>query len=222
MYNINLLRSVDDVIVVETPFSRVVYDGETIELENTRMTHSELRGLCGNPNMDKRDETVTAQGCVAKSIYTAAISYRVQDRTCSTLSQYKQHIYQHQQQQQCKTIKSQQQQQKKTVHLTQLALKETEECSQMRHALIQQGNTICISQVPVVQCGNGCDARTSLEKVVPFTCLPTNRPRVIRLYEEKVRRGELLPELRNMENTFKSEMEIPTSCALPGILKFSN
>ncbi len=216
-----LFRSADDVIVVETPYSRVVYDGKTIEIENTRLTHSELKGLCGNNNQDKRDETVNAQGCFIKSYQTAALSFRVQSRSCSAMSQQQQQIQQQQQQiqqqqQQCKTIKNQQQQQKMTVKLAQLAQKESEECSQMKHALVKQGKTICISQVPVVECGNGCEARSNIEKVVPFTCLPANRPRVAKLYEEKVRRGEILPELRNMDNAFRSEMKVPSSCAHPG------
>ena len=212
-----LFRSADDVIVVETPYSRVVYDGKTIEIENTRLTHSELKGLCGNNNQDKRDETVTAQGCSIKSSQAAALSFRVQSRSCSALSQQQQQVQQQQQQQQCKTIKANQQQQKKTVKLAQIAQKESEECSQMKHALVKQGKTICISQVPVVECGNGCEARSNIEKVVPFTCLPANRPRVAKLYEEKVRRGEILPELRNMDNAFRSEMKVPSSCAHPGL-----
>ena len=87
----------------------------------------------------------------------------------------------------------------------------------MKHALVKQGNTVCISQVPVVECGNGCEARNNREKVVPFTCLPANRPRVAKLYEEKVRRGEILPELRNMEQAFQSEMKVPSSCVHPGL-----
>jgi hypothetical protein len=87
----------------------------------------------------------------------------------------------------------------------------------MKHVLVRQGNTLCISQVPVVECGNGCEARNNREKVVPFTCLPSNRPRVAKLYEEKIRSGEILPELRNMDKAFQSEMQVPSSCAHPGL-----
>merc|ERR1712098_915668 len=51
----------------------------------------------------------------------------------------------------------------------------------------------------------------------PFTCLPSNRERVIRLYAEKVKRGEILPELRNMEKSFSTEMEVPVSCSSPAL-----
>merc|ERR1719354_150570 len=60
---------------------------------------------------DKRDETVNAQGCFIKSHQTAALSFRVQSRSCSAMSQQQQQIQQQQQQiqqqqQQCKTIKT--------------------------------------------------------------------------------------------------------------------
>merc|ERR1719222_460524 len=215
-HSCKLWRSNDDVLIIETPFSRVIYDAKTVEIENTRLTHTELKGLCGNSNMDKRDETISAQGCIAKTTEASALTFRVQERSCSVLSQQKK-IKQEQQQQQCKKVKSQQQQQKKTFQLAQLAQKESEECNQMKHALVRQGNTLCISQVPVVECGNGCEARNNREKVVPFPSLPSNRPRVAKLYEEKIRSGEILPELRNMDKAFQSEMQVPSSCAHPGL-----
>merc|ERR1712234_48391 len=46
-------------------------------------------------------------------------------------------------------------------------------------------------------------------KPVPSTCLPATRERVIRLYEEKVRRGDILPELRNMQKSFTTKMYVP-------------
>merc|ERR1719222_1205822 len=118
-HSCKLWRSNDDVLVIETPFSRVIYDSKTVEIENTRLTSTQLKGLCGNSNQDKRDET-------------AAVTYRVQEKSCSALSQQKKIKQQQHQQEQCKKVKTQQQQQKKTVQLSQLAQKESEECNQMK------------------------------------------------------------------------------------------
>merc|ERR1711962_1158973 len=76
---------------------------------------------------------------------------------------------------------------------------------------------LCISQIPIVECGSGCASRSTITRSVPFTCLPSNREHVSKLYTEKVIRGEILPELRNMEKTFSSKMQVPVSCAHPSL-----
>merc|ERR1712203_730795 len=82
---------------------------------------------------------------------------------------------------------------------------------------IKIDGTSSVSQIPVMQCGGGCAPRSMVTKPVPYTCLPSSRERVIKLYEEKVRRGDILPELRNMEKTFTSKMYLPVTCTHPGI-----
>merc|ERR1712142_1225806 len=39
-----------DVLVVETPYSKVIYDGENVEVQSTKPAISKLQGLCGNSN----------------------------------------------------------------------------------------------------------------------------------------------------------------------------
>merc|ERR1719374_538083 len=104
------------------------------------------------------------------------------------------------------------------VQVSQLLKKKSGQCSQMKHSMIRQTGRLCISQIPIVQCGGGCAPKSVVEKAVPFTCIPAERKRVVQLYEEKVRRGDILPELRNMEKSFTSEMNVPVSCAHPGLL----
>merc|ERR1719222_907082 len=76
-HSCKLWRSNDNVLVIETPFSRVIYDSKTVEIENTRLTATQLKGLCGNSNQDKHDETISAKGCIAKTAETAALTYRL-------------------------------------------------------------------------------------------------------------------------------------------------
>merc|ERR1711980_44119 len=184
-------RTSDDVVVVETPFNRIFTDGHVIEIENTRLSpQGQLTGLCGSDNGDKRDTVLSAQ-------------------SCSPLTQQQQQL--RQQQVACsqpKVIKSQ---------VSQVLLRKSRECSQMKHSMVRQTGRLCISQIPIVKCGGGCAPKSFMKKSVPFTCIPTDRKRVIDLYEEKVRRGDILPELRNMEKAFSSEMNVPVSCAHPGL-----
>jgi hypothetical protein len=67
-----------------------------------------------------------------------------------------------------------------------------------------------------VECGSGCVPHGLATKTIGFSCLPANRDRVNRLYEDKVRRGEQLPELKTMDKDFSAEMEVPIGCTHPG------
>merc|ERR1711971_384586 len=149
------------------------------------------------------------------------MTYRLQSKSCSRLPSRKQQIQDNQQQQDqqdCKTVKQQQQQQQKQQQqIAKIGQKETEECTARKHSIVKQGKSVCISQIPIVECGSGCAPRTNIEKSVPFTCLPENRPQVAKMYEDKVKRGEILPELRSMDSSFSAKMKVPVSCAHPGL-----
>merc|ERR1712212_302157 len=86
---------------------------------------------------------------------------------------------------------------------------------QTKHSMVRQGGRLCISQIPIVECVSGSVPKSMVTRPVAYTCLPTNRERVSKLYQEKVRSGEVLPELRNMEKTFEAEMEVPLACGHP-------
>ena len=49
-----------------------------------------------------------------------------------------------------------------------------------------------------------------VSKAVPFTCLPQGR--TAELYVEKANNGQALPELRNLETTFETNVEQPKRC----------
>merc|ERR1711931_176430 len=83
---LKLIRSSDDVLILETPYLRVIYDGEFIEIKETGLfVERELRGLCGANNGDKRFNILTSKSLVAPSPQAAAISYRVGE-SCPSLT----------------------------------------------------------------------------------------------------------------------------------------
>merc|ERR1711972_1053760 len=100
----------------------------------------------------------------------------------------------------------------KKISYTPIAASILEKCQVTKHSMIRQAGKLCISQIPIVECGSGCASGSTIIRSVPFTCLPSNRERVSKLYTEKVVRGEILPELRNMEKTFAAKMHVPVSC----------
>merc|ERR1712121_294549 len=183
----------DEFVVVETPYMRIITNGHIVEVENTHMIPvGKLHGLCGAGNGYRREDIANAQSCIAQSIQAAALSFRVKDQSCSSLSSHQQQL-----------------QQQKVICDKKL--------SQMKHAMMKQTGRLCISQIPIVECGSGCAPKSLVRKSIPFTCIPSDRKRVVQLYEEKVMRGDILPELRNMDKTFSSEMHVPVSCSHPGL-----
>jgi len=202
-------RSSDDVLLLVTPYNRISYDGYYVEIEGTGFyTAGDHTGLCGSLDGDESGDLRTAQQCVAQSEQAAALSFRVQ-KDCSELSEeYK--LIKSREQTKCYRVESE------DSYVTKLYADKLHECSQQRHSVVRQGDRLCISQIPVVECGSGCVPHGLATKTIGFSCLPANRDRVNRLYEDKVRRGEQLPELKTMDKDFSAEMEVPVSCTHPG------
>ena len=194
-------------LVLETPYSRVIYDGKDIEILHTALTLDAAHcGLCGNRDGDRRGDIATAQQCQVQNIKAAALSFRVQQQ-CSQLSE---------QQKSIKADASRCVSRKVEQSLVSKTLKGTlEKCSQMKHLVVRHADKVCFSQLPIVECGSGCAPRSTVQKQLSFSCLPTDR-RVTRHYEDRARRGEVIPELRNMEKS-SSLVEIPTGCSHPGL-----
>merc|ERR1711974_585322 len=88
----------------------------------------------------------------------------------------------------------------------------TGKCTLLRHLFILQGGKMCFSKVPVTQCGPSCKSQDSkmTVKTVEFTCMPTGRQ--AEFYLDKVVQGKLIPELKNMETSFSSQMPQPSHC----------
>merc|ERR1712121_590010 len=192
----------DRFVVVETPYNRISTNGEGVEIENTRLIpQTKLQGLCGAGNGYRRTDILTAQSCVAQSQQSAALTYRVKDQSCASLNSQQQVFKQ-------QRIDCDQQKSIKNPILK-IVEQKLNKCTQMKHAMIKQ--------TPIVECGSGCSAKSVVRKSVPFTCIPSDRRRVINLYEEKVMRGDILPELRNMEKSFTADMHVPVTCSHPAL-----
>merc|ERR1712200_296429 len=88
----------------------------------------------------------------------------------------------------------------------------TGKCTLLRHLFIQRGVKMCLSKVPITQCGPSCKSQDSkmTEKTVEFTCMPIGRQAV--LYQLKADMGDLIPELKNMETSFSSQIAQPSHC----------
>jgi len=197
-------RTLDNVVILDTPVARIRYTGKKAVVEEKGLiadgTHC---GLCGDFNRDKRADVKSPKGCVLSSTKLAALSYRVRNEKCTLTPTQKQLIQT--EEKRCLKPKTQ----KTDVwslynwqHLNNYAIK--------KHSYIYQGDKICISQAPVIQCATGAAPKVTTMKTVKFVCLPNGR--VSKLYAERIERGESPQELKHQPVAFEAKMIQPISC----------
>lgn len=90
----------------------------------------------------------------------------------------------------------------------------SEQCSVLRHIVIEHSKKVCISKMPVVHCGTECRSEGHVNKPVPFVCLPKGR--LSDYYLDKVEAGKTLSELSNMEESFVKNILQVRQCIQAG------
>jgi len=200
-----ITRSVDDVITLWTPHMMVLYNGVRLEAQSRLLKPTgQLCGLCGDSNLDSRADLRTPSFCVFQSNILAAMSYRHQSGQCSALSQSKMDLMTAEEAS-CVQYKSQQQ--SMSMAQPQMSLG-----SVMKHSTIEKNGKMCISQVPVSSCMSGMVAESHIQKMINFTCLSTSN-KVTKLYMDKVKRGDILPELSTMDVHHTLQIQMPVYCS---------
>jgi len=201
------LWSLDNVVVLDTPSTRVSYNGKlaTIE-EKSILADGSHCGLCGDYNNAQIADLKSPKGCIYKSSSIAALSYRVKNAQCSLTGQQQQQIQS--EEERCVQF---------NVKKTQLSslIQSQNNYSTRKHSYIYQSDKICISQLPVVQCVSGSTPKATSKKSIKFVCLPESR--LSKLYVERISRGESPQELKHQPVSFEAKMEQPISCGPPQI-----
>jgi hypothetical protein len=206
VYNTFAFRSADNKVILDTPAARITYNGkEAVVEEKSIMADGSHCGLCGDYNNDLRAEIKTPNGCIYKSPYASALSYRVKSGQCA-LSQEQQQLIQSEEEK-CTKYKIE----KTSVSSLYKSMKQST-YSVKKHSAIYQGEKICLSQEPVVQCVSGSTPKAVTHKTVKFVCLPEGR--VSKLYAERIERGESPQELMQQPVAFETKMAQPISCGI--------
>jgi len=198
--------SADNKIILDTPAARVTYTGkEAVVEQKSLLAGGSQCGLCGDYNNDLRAEIKTPKGCVYKSPYISALSYRVKTGQCA-LSQEQQQMMQYEEAKCMKftTLKTPVSSLYNPIQKSVHAIK--------KHSTVYQGEKLCISQVPVVQCVTGSTPMAVTIKTVKFVCLPEGR--VSKLYAERIEAGESPQELKHQPVAFETKIAQPISCGI--------
>merc|ERR1712126_758777 len=201
-----LLRTTDGVVVIKAPrflLEEVASNGKQLQIIPSPLLKNKGAGLCGSfqktlssayskPELEVASWTVpkVGSGSVSGSVSIPA----------PLMSELKKES------QQCAKV---------TLNPTKVAKaykSATGKCTLLRHLSIQRGVKMCFSKVPITQCGPSCKSQDSkmTEKTVEFTCMPAGRQ--ADLYLKKVNQGKLIPEFKNLETSFSSQMPQPSHC----------
>jgi len=206
LYSIS--RSMDDVITLETPVSLIHYDGIKLEVQSKLIIPmGQLCGLCGDSNKDSRTDLQSPSSCIYKSDHLAALSYRHQSSQCSVLPQSQLDLMAVEERQ-CLRYMTEQSHISSQMSPMSLGLV-------MKHSIIEKEGKTCISKVPVTSCQPGYLTQSTIQKSVSFTCLTTSN-KVVKLYVDKVERGDILPELKSLDTHHTLTLQMPLSCSRPG------
>merc|ERR1712180_429615 len=207
-----LLRTTDGVVVIKAPFfdlEEVATNGKQIQIIPSPFLKNKVAGLCGS--FQKTLSSTGSLSCVYSKPELEVASWTVPKVGSGSgsgsvsipaplMSELKKES------QQCAKV---------TLNPTKVAKaykSATGKCTLLRHLSIQRGVKMCFSKVPITQCGPSCKSQGSkmTEKTVEFTCMPAGRQ--ADLYLKKVNQGKLIPEFKNLETSFSSQMPQPSHC----------
>merc|ERR1719365_456330 len=210
-----LLRTTDGVVVIKAPrflLEEVATNGKQLQIIPSPLLKNKVAGLCGSfqktlSSTGSHDATSTGSlSCIYSKPELEVASWTVPKVGSGSdsisipaplMSELKKES------QQCAKV---------TLNPTKAAKSATGKCTLLRHLSIQRGVKMCFSKVPITQCGPSCKSQDSkmTEKTVEFTCMPAGRQ--AELYLKKVNQGKLIPEFKNLETSFSSQMPQPSHC----------
>ena len=183
-----------------------LYNGKDAKVEDKNLLADGSQcGLCGDYNRNQVAEITSAKGCVYSSPYASALSYRSRKGMCG-LSQEQQQLI-NSEESKCIKYKTQ----KTPVSSLYKSIQQSNHAIK-KHSVIYQGDKLCVSQEPVVQCTTGRFPKAVTHKSIKFVCLPEGR--VSKLYAERIERGESPQELRQQPVSFETKMAQPISCGI--------
>jgi len=201
-----IVMTPDHVVIVKAPrflLEEVKTNGKIIEVVPSIQLKNKLCGVCGNFQKPIMSETVTGH-CVYSKPELEIASWMIPSGSSmmspTILSELKKET------EMCSKI---------TVLPTKVAKAykaATGKCTLLRHLIQKRPGQVCLSKVPVTQCGPSCKPQKSelTQKTVPFTCLPEG-PVAERLIS-KVIIGEELPELATKVTSFSAQVRMPAHC----------
>jgi len=210
--------SKDKVVILESSKINVLFDGKRIKVEGSNLLKNKLCGLCGDSNNKMVGDVPSPRQCLLSSPKLEVASYRVSlpSKQCSPLPGNL-----------MAELKKETEMCIKLSNLPNGGISASSSlgyeslsgmggsgCMEHRHEmheLVSENNKLCFSKIPLLTCKRQCHSVGMREKRIGFTCMP-EYDRKTQHIAEKVRRGETVPELRNLPTTFTKMRSMPVDC----------
>merc|ERR1719232_1624147 len=211
-----IIKSKDNVVILKSSKMGVLFEGKRVKLEGSNLLKNKLCGLCGDNNNNKLADVPSPRKCLLSTPELELASYRVSlpSNTCSPLpSRLKEQL--ERESERCVRFYG-----KPTggmsSSLSILSGSESlsgGECMKHYHDVIDKHSRdeYCFSRIPLLECGRKCHSVGMREKHVSYTCMPKSDRRTMHILE-KICSGMILPELKNLPESFSIERPVPVEC----------
>jgi hypothetical protein len=211
-----VIRTKDNVVVLKSSKISVYFDGKLIKLEGSMLLKNKLVGLCGDNNGQKVADITSPSECMLSKPELIVASWRVgslPSKQCQPLpEQIKSRL--EKETQMCVKIAHQHTRVSEAYHRHQYRESGVSgsECANQHHEIVDKyaQNEYCFSRIPILECGYNCHPVGVREKTVSFTCM--HKDRKAEHIAEKIRQGQVLPELKNLPTSYSVERSIPVDC----------
>merc|ERR1712037_654110 len=210
-----IIKSKDNVVILKGSKISVLFDGKRVKLEGSNLLKNKLCGLCGDNNNNKIADVPSPGKCLLSTPKLELASYRVSlpSKPCSPLpSQLRAEL---------------ERETERCVKFTSTGMPTSDisssisiqseslsgECMMHMHEIVDKysRNELCFSRIPILECGSACHPAGMREKRVSFTCMSKSNRRTHHI-AEKIRRREVLHELKNLPESFSTERSVPVEC----------
>merc|ERR1712223_2357854 len=209
-----IIKSKDNVMILKSSKISVFFDGKRVKLEGSNLLKNKLCGLCGDNNNKKIGDVPSPRQCLLSKPKLEVASYRVSlpSKQCSPLPG---HLRAELERETARCIRFSH---KPTSGISSAyrqseSLYSSGECMKFHHEIVDKytRNELCFSMIPILECGSSCHPSGVREKRVSFTCMSKSDRRTQHI-AEKIRRGEVVHELKNLPVTYSVERPVPIEC----------
>jgi len=211
-----IIMSKDKVVILKSSKISVLFDGKKVKLEGSNLLKNKTCGLCGNNN-NKKVACVPSPGqCVLSKPELEVASYRVSlpSKQCSPLPGHLRAELERETERCLKVFQKPTRGMYSTyIQSESESLYSQGECMKHHHEIVDKytRNELCFSMIPILECGSSCHPVGVREKRVSFTCMSKSDRRTQHI-AEKIRRGEVVHELKNLPVTYSVERPVPIEC----------
>jgi hypothetical protein len=216
----------ESVIILKSTWVNVIFNGRLVKVEPSPLYASELCGLCGNFNSNRRDELVSPGMCLLSKSELLVASYRVSlpSKPCRPLESSIKEELRKETEVKCskpgKKISTKigsggsesYSSSSSSSYSSSSYGGPSRGCYERTHFVTFRGSKTCFSRRPIEHCRGGCRPSREEPVEIGFHCMISSLPETKRTLE-RIRAGEIIPELARTSVDMEKSFPIPETCS---------